>query len=177
MTLTYRLAEQEDKEMILEWLDKEHVRPYFHGEGLKNTIEDLTTFVDQKNSVYTHWIASHGDTSFAYLMTSEIKQDGSEDERFKRWLKGDRAITLDLLIGEENFLGKGLASPLIQSFLIENYSNVDEVFIDPEIANGRAVYVYERAGFEKLEEFIAPWNPVPHVLMRVKMKELQGKVI
>jgi len=76
--------------------------------------------------------------------------------------------TLDLLIGEEKFLGKGLATPLITEFIEKKLNNSDIIFIDPEKTNSKAIYVYKKSGFEEIDEFIASWNPVPHVLMRLE---------
>ncbi len=70
-------------------------------------------------------------------------------------------------------MGKGLSSSMIQAFLLDKFLQVTEVFIDPEVNNPRATHVYEKAGFKKLEQFTPPWYPVPHWMMRLKMKELQ----
>lgn len=75
-------------------------------------------------------------------------------------------FTLDLLIGEEAFLDKGLSTLMVQAFLSNHFPEIQEVFIDPEVANKRAIHVYEKLAFKKLETFIAPWNPVPHYLMK-----------
>ena len=78
-------------------------------------------------------------------------------------------ITLDLLIGPEEYLGKGLSASMINQFLSDHYHNTDTVFIDPECTNTKAIHVYKKAGFEKLDQFIASWHPVPHWLMRLKL--------
>ena len=64
---------------------------------------------------------------------------------------------------------------MIQEFLLDKFSHVTEVFIDPEAANSKAIHVYKKAGFKKLEQFIAEWHPVPHWLMYLKMNNLISK--
>jgi len=73
-----------------------------------------------------------------------------------------------LLIGDETYLGKGLSTPMIWEFLEEVHPDKDLVFIDPEEVNKKAIHVYAKAGFEKIDDFIASWHPVPHILMRLR---------
>ncbi len=64
--------------------------------------------------------------------------------------KEGAAITLDLLIGEADYLGKGLSHIVIQEFLLSQFPNVSEVLIDPEATNSHAIHVYEKVGFHHL---------------------------
>ncbi len=158
--------DQKHHEIILSWLKKKHVQEYFHGQGLQNTLKDLDKHIHSSSGFHEHWIAYKEEVPFGYLMTSEV---ASDEERFSKWREGEKAITLDLLIGNENFLGRGLSCPMIQEFLLDKFPSVDEVFIDPEVENSKAIHVYEKAGFKKLEQFIAPWHPVPHWLMKCNL--------
>lgn len=173
MSLSFGLVDQESYKVVLAWLTKPHVALYFHGDGLRNTLIGLEKSLSADGSLYQHWIASKDGVPFAYLMTSEITPLDPECDRFVRHMKiGERAITLDLLIGEEEFLGRGLAVEMIISFLVEKFSHATKVFIDPGVANAKAVHVYEKAGFKKLEQFVAEWHPVPHWLMSLEIAAL-----
>ena len=77
-----------------------------------------------------------------------------------------------MLIGDLNYLGKGLAHILIREFLLSQFPQVAEVLIDPEASNSRAVHVYQKAGFKILGEFIPSHSPHPHLMMRLSMREL-----
>jgi len=147
-------------------LRKNMFKSIFHGQGLQNTLKDLDKHIHSSSGFHEHWIAYKEEVPFGYLMTSEV---ASDEERFSKWREGEKAITLDLLIGNENFLGRGLSCPMIQEFLLDKFPSVDEVFIDPEVENSKAIHVYEKAGFKKLEQFIAPWHPVPHWLMKCNL--------
>lgn len=68
-----------------------------------------------------------------------------------------------------------MAGIVIKEFLIQHFAHVTEVFIDPEKENTRAIYVYQKVGFRIVGEFIAPWYPVPHHIMKLFMKDLQKK--
>ena len=149
--------------MVLQWIKQLHINEWLHGDGLKNTIEDLNKFVNGKGAWASHWLAYDKAIPFAYLITSEVDQD---KENF------GPTITLDLFICRLDYLGKGLAVKMIHEFLISQFSNIETVLIDPEISNKRAVHVYQKAGFKTIGEFIAPWHPVPHYKMQLKMAKL-----
>ena len=72
-----------------------------------------------------------------------------------KWFEeGVSMITIDLLIGETQYVGKGLASKMINDFINFACQDVDKILIDPETANKKAVHVYEKCGFTKVEQFI-----------------------
>ncbi len=170
--LTFNHLTQEQKPLLLNWLSQEHIRKWLHGDGLLNILNDLDKFF-KGSSLYEHWIAYQDETPFGYLITSEIKKNSPDDADLAQWCQEEgKAITLDLFICEQRFIGKGLAVPMIQEFLINKFSDVAEVLIEPEATNTRAIYVYEKAGFKTVGEFIAKWHPVLHYEMRLSMKEL-----
>lgn len=158
--------------MILEWLHKPHVNEWYHGEGLKNTIDGLRRFVENDSPRWDAWIGYVNNKPFSYLMVSTVDEDQINDatDPLSKYIEpGKKMITLDLLIGPEKYLGKGLSVPMINQFLSDHYDDTDIVLIDPECTNTKAVHVYEKSGFEKVDQFIASWNPVPHWLMRLKL--------
>ena len=61
---------------------------------------------------------------------------------------------------------------MIREFLINHFSNVKRVLIDPEATNKRAIHVYQKVGFKIIGEFIASWHPVTHYQMELYMKDL-----
>ncbi len=100
-------------------------------------------------------------------MTSKVEKPGDELAKWCR--KGGEAITLDILIGDKEYLGKGFAHILIQEFLQCHFPHVSEVIIDPEATNTRAIHVYQKAGFEFITEFIPEHSPKSHYLMRFSL--------
>lgn len=143
--------------LIHSWLQQEHIKEWIHGVGLQNTLNGLEKFFKgESDTVY--WIAYDVDMPFAFLITSP---------------EGNDATTLDLFICDLNYLGKGLAVPMIQQFLTSKFSNMKKVLIDPEATNTRAIHVYQKVGFKIVGEFIASWHPVPHYQMELDMRDLQ----
>ena len=170
--LTFSRAEEKYESLILEWLHKPHVNEWYHGQGLQNTIEGLRRFVTGNQPRFDAWIAFCDGKPFGYLMTSVVEEnEAHSDSQYAKWVEpGKKMYTLDLLIGDTEFLGKGLSTPMIKQFIQEILSDADIVFIDPEASNEKAIHVYERAGFEKLEQFVASWHPVSHWLMKLNAK-------
>ena len=131
-----------------------------HGVGLQNTLTGLDKFFAGVSGA-TYWIGYDKDAPFAFLITSSM----------------DDTITLDLFICDVDYLGKGLAVPMIQEFLTCQFPNVKKVLIDPEKTNTRAIHVYKKIGFVITGEFIASWHPVPHYQMELAMEDLLKKAL
>ncbi len=74
------------------------------------------------------------------------------------------------------FLGRGLAHVMIQKFILDKISHADYFIIDPEQNNSKAVRVYEKAGFVKVDEFIPSYDPKPHFMMRLAVASLSSNV-
>lgn len=177
--MTFYPVEKKHHDLIYGWLHKIHVQPYFYGEGLKNTLKNLEFFVNgiKTNGSYRfeHWIAYIDEIPFGFLMTSRIDGPYNSNDPYSKWYEdGKETITLDLLIGEEDYLGKGLASRMIQEFLLDKFSHISKVMIDPEEDNPRAIRVYEKAGFRKIEKFAQTHDdPKPCWMMHMEIEELK----
>ena len=60
--------------------------------------------------------------------------------------------SIDLYIGEEEWIGKNLGASVITSFLKEYvWPLYDACFVDPHMENNGAIRVYEKAGFKKVK--------------------------
>jgi aminoglycoside 6'-N-acetyltransferase len=63
----------------------------------------------------------------------------------------DGCVGIDLCIGEENFLHKGLGSIIIRQFLKEimfSSKHVAACIADPQVENTIAIKCYQKAGFK-----------------------------
>lgn len=78
------------------------------------------------------------------------------------------------MIGNPSYLDKGLGQKMIKELLLQKFSDITDVFIDPSINNTKAIHVYEKIGFRKLEEFIPDWDTSSScILMHLKMESLK----
>lgn len=170
MPFHFAHLKKEQAELVKTWLKLDYVSPYWYGAGLENTLQAIDRFVRGKEKLFTLWIAYDGETPFGFLMTSDIEY-GENIPHTKYMQKGARATSLDLLIGNKEYLGKGLAHQMILDFLSQHFPKEVDVFIDPGTNNAKAIHVYQKAGFVPLEEFIPEWDPThPCLLMQKKGK-------
>ncbi|MBI2810846.1 MAG: GNAT family N-acetyltransferase [Candidatus Melainabacteria bacterium] len=172
MNFTFKPVELKDEPLVHKWLSQSYIQEWLHGVGLANTLKGLHTFVTQGAEDFAYWLAYDKDTPFAFLMTSIVHND-PKDAYFHLAAKNGQTITLDVVIGNTDFLGKGLCPTMIKEFLLSQFPDAARVLIDPEKTNTRAVHVYEKVGFQIVGEFIAPWHPVPHYNMMLEMKDLR----
>lgn len=177
---TFKPAVDSQRELIHKWLGQNYIGEWIHGQGLRNTLDGLEKFLqyqsegkglDRQAEITQHWIGYDDDKPFVYLLTSNVFKD-TVGEYAKYSETDGLAITLDIFICDADYLGRGLASVVIREFLLSQFLDIAEVFIDPEKRNARAVHVYQKVGFRIVGEFIAPWHPVPHYIMKLNMKNI-----
>lgn len=170
---TFSLAQSKDHQIILAWLQQPHIRKWLHGEGLQNTLSSLSQSFDGPSDFQQHWLASKEDIPFGYLLTSNIDQQDTALSAFDFAaidFSGDKAVSLDVFIGESAYVNRGFGTQMIGDFLQflqTQHPDLSDVLIDPEVKNTRAVHVYQKLGFQIVDTFIAPWHPVPHYLMHL----------
>lgn len=169
----FKPVDQAHRSLVHTWLKQPYVAEWFYGQGLKNTLKHLDEFL-QGSSLAQYWLAYDKNHPFAFLITSAVNKPNDE---LTKWCKEKgAAITLDMLIGDPHYLGKGLSYILIPEFLLNLFPRVTEVLIDPEATNSRAIHVYQKVGFKILGEFIPSHSPHPHYMMRLNMKELRASL-
>ncbi len=163
------------RSLVLSWLAKLHVAEFYYGDGLKNTMQNIELYCDgiNDNGSYTfeHWLAFLNAKPYGFLMTTPVTGPYDDtDDYNKYYADGKKIYTLDVLIGEETYLGKGLAPEMISSFIRSHYSHANYFLIDPSVINPKAIHVYEKVGFRKIGEFYPSFDPtVKHLMMRLDL--------
>jgi hypothetical protein len=165
----FKPVDREHRTLVHHWLKEPHVAKWFYGQGLENTLRHLDEFLEGA-SFAQYWLAYDKNHPFAFFITSSVSKPTDE---LTRWCsKEGEAIALDMLIGDLNYLGKGLSHGLIREFLTGQFPQVSEVLIDPEATNSHAIYIYKKVGFRVLGEFIPSHSPHLHYMMRLDMQKL-----
>lgn len=83
----------------------------------------------------------------------------------------DRAIGIDVFIGEADLIHRGLGPALLKQFLrdyVFNCPDVTSCVIGPAISNRSAIRAYEKAGFVYFKTAVIPEEDEPEYLMRVE---------
>ncbi len=167
----FKHVTKKDISLLKKWFEQDYIAEHWYGEGLKNTYDTIHKFTHQIPCIFTLWLAFDKDIPFGYLMISAI--DKSDPFYGRHLPEGAKGITLDLLIGDTRYLGKGLCYVMIQELLLQHYQDVDFVFIDPAVDNQKAIHIYKKVGFLPIEEFEPSWDPGSScLLMILSMKDL-----
>lgn len=108
-------------------------------------------------------------------MIQAIKLDDFPEEKAMFGV-GDRCAGIDLFIGEEDRVHRGLGASVICTFLKEfvfTQDGVDCCIIDPEPANRIAIRAYEKAGFTYMKTVRNAMENVEAYLMRLNRDECE----
>ncbi len=155
--------------LIYGWFAKPHVSDFFDDPEVARYIPDLQNYFAGKDYFLTPWLAYYLETPFAYIMTAEVKK--RDPGLWSKWReKKGKTYSMDLLIGEDEFLGKGMSHLLIKKFITENFKHAAAFLIDPELRNLHAIHVYEKAGFVIVDEFKGEHDRfagIPHIMMKL----------
>ncbi|MBY0281732.1 MAG: acetyltransferase [Alphaproteobacteria bacterium] len=75
--------------------------------------------------------------------------------------------SIDLYIGNPDFVGKGLGPKIIERFLVAYiWPNFEECLVDPNLSNTAAIKAFLRAGFTEIKEI-----EVTNTLLMLKRKD------
>ena len=166
--VSFRRAELNDDELISRWFHAPHVSEFW-GEAPTN-VRDCRSAMTGVCVLFDYWIGRDDTIPFCLLITTDATRD--TPEHLVPFLpETGEAWTLDILIGPPEYVGRGIATQMLESFLSHiQYQNraLRTVLIDPEANNSRAIHVYEKAGFQLVSEFVpsdGAFQGKPHVLM------------
>lgn len=145
MNLTFRNATIKDLDLLRYWDTKQHVIDC-DPEGDWNWAEEL-----KRTPLWREQLIAEADGRPVGIV--QIIDPREEEEHYWGDMpKGKRAI--DIWIGEENDLGRGYGTKMMELALARCFQNaeVDEILIDPLESNTKAIRFYERLGFSFLEK-------------------------
>lgn len=156
------------KDMIFKWLDEPHVIEFWdncpeHRLDIVNFMEGRKTRSPYFNGDFDnyYWVGFVNGDPFSMIMTSElIPEDCIKEEApyVPSLSKIGKSFAIDFMIGNTDYLGKGLATPTLIDFpwffQKEIEPTADTFMIDPAIDNPRAKHVYEKAGFEVIGDYV-----------------------
>lgn len=169
----FKSVDTAHRSLVHSWLTQPYVAKWFYGQGLENTLKHLEEFL-QGSSQSQYWLAYDKEHPFAFFITSSV--DKPHDVLASWCSEEGEAITLDMLIGDTHYLGKGLSHILIQEFLDSQFPQVAEVLIDPEATNSHAIHVYKKIGFKILGKFIPSHSPHSHYMMHLNRKKTSSAI-
>lgn len=152
------------KDTIFRWLAEPHVQEFWdntqaHKDDILNFMQGRKESSDYAGGNYVYWIGLVDDVPYTLVMI--IKENPGEN---REQIKNDHLSTtgstysIDFMIGEKEYFGRGLGAKTLEEFTEFFQDNVDHYadtfFIDPDVTNSRAKHVYEKAGFKYIGDFV-----------------------
>lgn len=170
--ITFRGAGPDDGPTLLAWLDEPHVREFWDPSdaGRRN----MLAYLDGTKDTFDYWIGDIDGEPFCQVMTTDAR-DGEPRHLTPHIAPHGETWTVDFMIGDPAHVGRGLAAPTLAAFAGFAKSvepRLASLLIDPMATNTRAIHVYEKAGYQKVSEFVPPRGPFAgkrHILMSLTL--------
>lgn len=152
------------KDVIFEWLEEPHVREFWdnspeHCMDIEIFMKGRQEATPYHNGIFDYWVGSIEIMPYCLLMTSTVNPKDDLPEGWGPYLsKTGKTFSIDFMIGNKDYFGKGLAAPTLKAFtgfITDKVDRaVDTFIIDPNKNNPRAKHVYEKAGFKIIGGFM-----------------------
>lgn len=183
MTIRFEKATLNHLNMILGWLNEPHMIEFW--DNSQEHRDDIKNFVGKRPQTYfagttKYWIGYYNNIPYAFILSDILQPDQDLPNLYRQHLsqKG-HTISLDFGIGNTDLLGKGLAAPTLQEFMIFYSQAIDPLtdtfFIDPDQNNPKAQRVYEKAGFVDVGDYQPTKGAFVGQTTRLMLKQLLGR--
>lgn len=159
MKISFRLLTLEDLPLLHQWLNKPHVHQ-FYDKDKTNTMDDINKRYAPKikgekpTDCYFALVDGH---PFGYIQTYKVNDWPEFGDHL--WYD-DYTASIDLYIGDEEYIGQGLGQKMISEFLKQvvfaSDSDIKTCIIGPEPGNKRAIHVYKKVGFKPVKSVQIP---------------------
>jgi RimJ/RimL family protein N-acetyltransferase len=143
----FRRLRNADLHLMHRWLHTPHVARWYGEPGtLEEVSEEYSAYIEGREQVEPYLIL-YNDRPVGYIQSYRV----SGDEEYERLVDIEDSAGIDLFIGEEDLLYKGLGPLVIRCFIEETVfadESIGACIIDPDPENTAAIRAYEKVGFE-----------------------------
>lgn len=172
--ISFRPLRSSDLPLMHRWLNAPHVARWWYGDDTswRGVEDEYTLYIEGREPVDPYLIL-HDDEPIGYIQAYPI----SHDEVYARLVGVEDSAGVDMFIGEEEYLYRGLGSRILRRFLAEvvfRDEGVRVCVIGPEPRNVAAIRAYEKVGFRYFKTIQVPGEPEPEYLMRIGREEVLG---
>lgn len=159
--LLFKPVTSDDFPLLLGWLAKPHVKEWW--DDGDDTLEKVAQHYGAPSATTKRFIiiqhdalGTRGEHAVGYL---------------QYYLLADNGAGIDVFIGEEHLLGKGLGPQIIHAFLelLVTHHNPAYILVDPSPSNERAIRCYEKIGF-RYDATVATNDGKQAYLMKINMR-------
>jgi RimJ/RimL family protein N-acetyltransferase len=166
--MMFRKMAEDDLPLMHRWLNMENLRDTY-ADGKAWTWEEVREKYMPRirgEKPTTPYLIIHEGMPIGYIQTYRWREYPEYSQHLELQ---EESASLDVFIGEPDFLHRGLGAGILRSFVEEI------VFADPEVqscvitpmeSNKRALRAYEKAGFSHVRTMIHPDEDSPVYLMK-----------
>lgn len=156
-TISFRKLQLSDLSMLQGWLNAPHIQGIYEKTPVSSEeVEKKYIGRTLGESLVKSFIIVHDDKPIGYIQAYKVSDDPLYEKAFA--LPYD-AAGIDLLIGEKEYVGKGLGTTIIKKFTEEvvfALFDVEYCVADPNVKNKPSLRVFEKAGFKPVKTIIDP---------------------
>ena len=169
----FRRLTMDDLPLMHRWLNMPHVNAFYGSPQGCSYEEVFAKYAPRIRSGQptSCYVITYGDIPVGCIQTY-LWRDYPDSARLLDLQ--EEATSLDVFIGEQKYVHRGLGCGILRSFLhtiIFSDASVQSCVITPEARNASAVRAYEKAGFKYLRTINHPGEPGPVHLMRIGREE------
>jgi acetyl CoA:N6-hydroxylysine acetyl transferase len=142
-----------DVSLLHKWQQQPYVIPFWKLDiSFEDYKQHLEAFLEDKHQTLYLGLIDGVPMSYweAYWVKGDVIENCYESH------SGDQGI--HLLVGEEAYLGKGFALPLLRAIVHFQFLSLgtEKVIAEPDIRNEKMIHVFEKCGFEKVKPIELP---------------------
>jgi RimJ/RimL family protein N-acetyltransferase len=168
LQLRFRPLSEADLPLLHRWLNAPHVRRWWDGTMSMNEVVDKYRLRLEPGHHVRSYVALAPDVPIGFLQWYAIgAEPGYLPDHHGDVDLDPRAAGVDLYIGEESYLHRGVGHRMLRCFVEEVVlptGDIPYAVVDPAPTNHRAICAYERAGFVAFAEIEREDGPA--LLMR-----------
>jgi aminoglycoside 6'-N-acetyltransferase len=161
--ITFRLLARDDLPLLCEWLNREHVRRWWHR---SHTLQEVEAKYGPRidGTARTRVFVIELDGRPAGMIQTYLTVD------YPDWIGAQDGVAgVDLFIADEELIGQGLGPRILIEFMREIvFADPDATacVASPEIVNTASIRAFEKSGFTREREI--PGEFGPELLMRAE---------
>jgi aminoglycoside 6'-N-acetyltransferase len=152
---TFKPLSFSDVPLMCQWYNLPHVQKFYSLRQWteKEVLEKLKLHITGEKPVLG-FIVLMGEDPIGYVQQYKISEQYEVSDYF--WLDQNlsqaivnNAAGMDLFIGDEKFIGKGIGSAIIKAFIESKiWSQFQYCVVDPDVRNISAIKCYEQLNFQ-----------------------------
>lgn len=138
----------DDFPLLRGWLAKDHVREWWSDP--ESELASIRAKVEGRDKTRPFIFSVNGKPTgyIQYWTVRDALAAGYGDDEAWLFDLPEDAVGVDVFIGRDNSLDKGIGTAVLRAFLAELFARgFGMIVIDPDLTNRRAIRAYEKAGF------------------------------